>query len=90
MSLLSKLFGSRPKAEPAATRSPAELYKDFSITPAPIKDGARYRISALIEKDGKSHTLIRADMLEDEASAIAASIAKARRMIDEQGDRLFG
>ena len=88
MSLLSKLFGSKPKAEKKA-EVVKEVYKDFTITPTPIKDGGRYRISALIEKDGRSHTLIRADMLDDLETANQSSVAKAKRMIDEQGSRLF-
>ena len=86
MSLLSKLFGggkSAPEAEP-------ETYNGFTITPTPIAEGGRFRISARIEKDGKSHTLIRADVLEDLAAASEASLGKAKQMIDEQGDRLFG
>ena len=47
------------------------------------------RRPALIEKDGRTHTLIRADVLEDLAAASEASIGKAKQMIDEQGDRLF-
>jgi hypothetical protein len=34
--------------------------------------------------------MIRADTFEDEDSAAAASLGKARQMIDEQGDRIFG
>ena len=71
MSILSKLFGGggspAPKAEP-------ELYEGFSITPTPIKEGPRYRISAQIEKDGRSHTLIRADTLEDLAMPSSPTI----------------
>lgn len=90
MSLLAKLFGARPKPAAAAAAHPSEDYNGFTITPTPMKDGPRFRISAVIEKDGRSHTLIRADTLDEESAAIAASIAKAKRMIDEQGDRLFG
>lgn len=88
MSLLSKLFGSKPKAEKKVEVA-KEVYKDFTITPTPIKDGGRFRISALIEKDGRQHTLIRADMLDDLETANQSSVAKAKRMIDEQGIRLF-
>ena len=85
MSLLSKLFGGGASApEPTA-----ENYKDFAITPKPQKEGSRWRVGALIEKDGKSHHLIRADVLEDRDAADVASIGKAKQMIDEQGERLF-
>ncbi len=89
MSILSKLFGGgapKPEAKP-------EDYKGFAITPAPKNEGGRFRVGARLEKeiDGelKSHTLIRADMLDDLASAVDTSTRKAKQMIDEQGDRLF-
>ena len=89
MSILSRLFGGAPKTE-----IKPEMYKDFSIMPSPTKEGSQYRISALIEKeiDGetKSHTLIRADMMDDLESANTASIGKAKTMIDQLGDSLFG
>ena len=90
MSILKKLFGGGPPPEPPKP----ETYKDFAITPNPAKEGARYRVGALIEKtvDGepKSHQLIRADTLDDLDSANTTSISKAKQMIDEQGVRLFG
>jgi hypothetical protein len=86
MSFLKKLFGGGASAP--ETRS--ETYNGFTITPTPIREGSRFRISALIEKDGRTHTLIRADVLEDLAAASEASIGKAKQMIDEQGERLFG
>jgi hypothetical protein len=86
MSLFSKLFGGGASApEPTP-----EDYKGYSITATPHKEGARWRIGARIEKDGRTHDLIRADVLEDREAADAASIGKAKQMIDEQGDRLFG
>ena len=88
MSLLSKLFGARSK--PSAPEQKPEEYNGFTIVPTPIREGSRFRLSARIEKGDRIHTLIRADMLDDEMTAISASIAKAKRMIDEQGDRLFG
>jgi len=90
MSLFSKLFGG---GADKPTVKPLE-YNGFSITPTPIKEGPRFRVSALIEKeiDGevKSHTLIRADTIDDLQSANEVSIGKAKQMIDEQGDRVFG
>ena len=85
MSLFSRLFGGAkdPLPEP-------ETYEGFTITPTPIKEGQRFRLSARIEKDGRTHTLIRADVVEDIDTANTISTAKARQMIDEQGDRLFG
>lgn len=86
MSILKKLFGGAapaPKAEPVS-------HEGFAITPEPIREGPVYRICALIEKDGRTHKLIRADTLESLEAATEASIGKAKQMIDEQGERLFG
>lgn len=92
MSLLSRLFGKKPDGpEKPAT---SEDYKDFRITPKPIREGGQYRVAARIEKvvNGvpKSHELIRSDTMASLDEATAFSVAKSRQMIDEQGDRLFG
>ena len=85
MSLFSKLFGGGAAPEPETTS-----YEGFTITPNPAREGGRFRIGATIEKEGKTHHLIRADMLESLDEANEASIRKAKQMIDEQGMRLFG
>ncbi|MEM6609356.1 MAG: HlyU family transcriptional regulator [Pseudomonadota bacterium] len=86
MSFLSKLFGGSPsQPEPKA-----ETYEGFTITPAPQRDGSSWRIAARIEKDGKTHDMIRADTLASQDDATMASTAKAKQLIDEQGPHLFG
>lgn len=90
MNFLKKLFGGggatpdAPKAETVAV-----LYKDFSITADPINEGGTYRVAALIEKGEQSHQLIRADTTRDPEEARQTALAKAKQMIDEQGDRIF-
>ena len=90
MSFFKKLFGGGSESAPEPE---TEVYKDFIITPTPINEGPHYRISAQIEKevDGemKTHTLIRADTLGELEAANAASIGKAKKMIDEQGEGIF-
>ena len=85
MSILSRLFGGGGAPEPEP-----ETYQGFRIMPTPVPEGGKYRIGATIEKDGKVHHLIRADLLDDLETANLASINKAKQMIDEQGERLFG
>jgi hypothetical protein len=90
MSLLSKLFGG---GKSAAAPPQGEAYEGFLIYPEPIREGKTFRLCARItcEIDGelKEHRLIRADTLESEDACIAASRAKAKQMVDEQGKRLF-
>jgi hypothetical protein len=47
-------------------------------------------VAARIEKDGRRHELIRADTMASQDEAVAISAAKARQVIDELGERLFG
>ncbi len=85
MALFSKLFGGGKAPAP----TPQENYEGFAITPTPEKEANGWRIAARIEKDGKTHTLIRADVIQSKDQADAASVTKAKQMIDEQGERLF-
>lgn len=91
MSLLSRLFGSGTTSN--STVEP-ETYKDMQIFAEPMAEGKTYRLAARItqDKDGdtREYQLIRADTFQDKEQAIEASAAKARQMIDEQGEQLFG
>lgn len=84
MSLLSKLFGKSEPKEPESVE-----YNGFKITPQPMREGSEYRLSALIEKDDKSHHVIRADVLSSADAANEAAIIKAKQVIDQQGDQIF-
>lgn len=92
MSILSKLFGrsgdkSMPEEQPV-------IHEGFKIRPAPIVEGNQYRLAAWIEKEVggemRTHHLVRADMTTSRETAVDAAIAKAKHLIDEQGESLFG
>ncbi|NDU99589.1 HlyU family transcriptional regulator [Pseudoroseicyclus tamaricis] len=89
MSLFSKLFGGGGKGESPAAAAEPDMHEGFAIYPEPIREGSKWRIAARIEKDGKTHQLIRADTLETEEAAVQASLGKARLMIDQMGERIF-
>jgi len=96
MSLFSRLFGGGKETPPAsgtASGAPPETYKDFEIVAEPQSVGGQYRVSARIEKlvDGvrKSHRMVRADTMGSLEDATAMSLAKAKKVIDEQGEALF-
>lgn len=86
MSLFKKLFGGGGASAEAA--EPID-YNGFQITPMPQKESQGHRIGAMIEKDGKSHRMIRADTYAAPDTAVEASIAKAKQVIDQMGDRIF-
>jgi hypothetical protein len=93
MSFLKKLFGgggssSGPKVLAEASHEGCRI----AAAPMPEADG-QFRLSGTIEKeiDGavKTHHLIRADVFPSADAAAEATIAKAKRIIDEQGEGLF-
>ena len=89
MSLFSRLFGGggKPAKDP-------EVYKDFRIFPEPQTTSGGFRIAARIEKEvggqTRTHHLLRADTVQSPEEAETFSIRKAKQLIDEQGERLFG
>ena len=94
MSILSRLFGGGGGGGKAAPEAEPEMHEGFRIYADPMKEGSRWRVAARIEKEvggeTKTHRLIRADVLDDREAAVAASLGKARQVIDEQGERIFG
>ena len=92
MSLFSKLFGGGSGGR--STEPEPVDHKGFRITPTLIPEGNRFRLSARIDKEvggeTKTHTLVRADVLDDRETAERVAIDKAKQVIEEQGDRLFG
>ena len=90
MSILSKLFGG---GAPAKDVEP-ETYEGFRIFAEPAREGSGYRLAARIEKEiggeTRSHQLIRADVFNSEDEAVKYSVAKAKQMIDQMGEGLFG
>lgn len=94
MSLLSKLFGGGSDSGDGRKGAEPEIYKDFRIFPDPVREAGGHRVAARIEKevDGETriHRMIRADLCTAEDEAREISARKARLLIDEQGERLFG
>ncbi|WP_170429067.1 HlyU family transcriptional regulator [Ruegeria arenilitoris] len=88
MSLFSKLFGGGEKSKPEPV-----VYNGFEIFPDLMSEGSKYRLLARIEKtidgDRKTYTVIRADVFDSRDQAESISIAKAKQVIDEQGERIF-
>lgn len=88
LSALRSLFSGTPSAAPA--EAAVETYRGIEILPDPIREGGQYRVAATLRKGGRSHRLIRADLLASREACVELSLAKARTLIDQQGDALFG
>jgi hypothetical protein len=95
MSFWKSLFGGGSSGEgPAAAKAgPPESYNGFTIRAAPFKTGAQYQAAGYIEKEvagvRKEHHFIRADFFSSHEDATTFSLAKARQIVDLQGERVF-
>lgn len=93
MSFWKNLFGGGGEAKDAAPPS-GEEYKGFTIRATPMSVGSEYQLAGRIEKEIggelKVHEFVRADRLSSRDEATRFALAKARQIIDEQGDGLFG
>ena len=90
MSFLKKLFGGGANDNPAAAAFETVDYNGFALTPAPMAEGGQFRLAGTVAKDGRSHTLIRADVFGDAETAAKFFITKAKMVVDQQGEGLFG
>ena len=89
---LKKLFAGDDT--PAAPVGVATVeYEGYRIVAAPRKEPEGFRIAGRIEKDvdgeTKVHPFVRADVYHDLDATADMVVHKAKRMIDEQGDRIF-
>ncbi len=96
ISFLKSLFarsagGGEASDEPVLD---AVEYKGYRIRPAPYAAKGGFQTAGTIERDGpedvREHRFIRAETHPSRDDAAAYTIAKAQRIIDEQGERLFG
>jgi hypothetical protein len=88
-----KKLGRSPAQRQASSRFEPVDYQGYRIQPDPQAEGGQYRLRGriLAERDGETreYLLIRADLLPSAEQAAELMIGKARRLIDESGDRLF-
>lgn len=89
---LRRLFGGG-SGNDAPERDEPVLYNGYSIVPTPVRDGQQWRVTGEIsrEVDGelRTCTFIRADTCAERSAAVQTTLAKARLIIDQQGDRMF-
>ncbi len=93
--LFGRLLGGGDGGEPAVAKAAEAVeYRDFLIIAQPIRQGGQFLTAGTIAKDfpdgRKEHRFVRADTCASEDDAKQLMVQKARRLIDEVGDRLFG
>ncbi len=91
--LWTRFAGSKDSSVSEAAVEAIE-YKGFRIRPAPYSSKGQYQTAGIIEKETeaglKEHRFVRAEAHPSKADAEAFAIVKAKQIIDEQGDRIFG
>ena len=96
MSFLKKLFGlgDAPAADTPAAADAAVEYNGYAIEAAPFSEGGQFQTAGVIRKqiggEMREHRFVRADRFPSRDAAADMALRKARQIIDEQGDRLFG
>ncbi len=91
--LMRSLLGSKGPGTSHEEMAEAVDYKGYKIRPTSRQEGSQWRTAGLISKEFpdavKEQAFIRADLHASKDDADACSTLKAKRIIDEQGDRLF-
>ncbi|MCB2137549.1 MAG: hypothetical protein KDE08_16660 [Rhodobacteraceae bacterium] len=91
MSWFSRLFASPPSDKPQAE---PVLHEGFRIFVDPIAEGGSFRVAARIEKEVggevRTHQMVRADTLSTAEAAAEMTLRKAKSLIDQQGEAIFG
>ena len=100
LDMVRRLFGGRggdggpAEAGGDATTAGAVEHNGFRIVPQPTRQGGgQFLTAGVIVHEGpagrREHRFVRADTHATLDEAREFTIAKARRLIDEQGERLF-
>ena len=92
----ARLRGRRESGEAGGSEVPAAgaEHKGFRIRTTPYATMGGWQTAGVIEKASDSgvreHRFVRAETHPSREDAAAFTIAKARQIIDEQGERVFG
>jgi len=93
MSFWKSLFGGGAAESGEGKPSAPVDYNGFTIRAAPYKEQGQYQTAGIITKEiagaTKEHKFIRADRHASYDDAVEFSLAKARQIIDQQGERVF-
>ena len=93
MSFWKSLFGGGSSDSAEAKPSAPVEYNGFIIRAAPYKAEGQYQTAGIVEKEingvRKEHKFIRADRHASYDDAVEFSLAKARQIVDQVGERMF-
>ncbi len=94
MSFLKRLFGGGSAAPAPDAPAASEEHAGFTIRATPYQEGGQWQMCGVIEKEIggqlKSHRFVRADRFGGREEAAQFTLVKARQIIDQMGDKVFG
>ena len=94
MSFWKRLFGGGGSAAVEEAVSDPVEHNGYTIRATPFTEGGQFQTCGVISKEVggemKEHRFIRADRFPSRDDAVDVTLRKARQIIDEQGDRIFG
>ncbi len=94
MSFWKRLFGGGGGAAVEEAASDPVEHNGYTIRATPFTEGGQFQTCGVISKEVggemKEHRFIRADRFPSRDDAVDVTLRKARQIIDEQGDRIFG
>ena len=90
MSLFKRLFGgSTPKPLPEPTME----HDGYVVRATPFQENGQWQLCGVIAREiggeVREHRFVRADRFADRDTAIEMAFDKAKRIITEQGERMF-
>ncbi|MBC7280804.1 HlyU family transcriptional regulator [Hoeflea sp.] len=90
---IRNLFGGDGASRPPQPANEPDSYKDCLIYAEPMPEGGQWRVAGrIVQGEGEAareHKFIRADIFSSKDEVEAATLRKARQIIDEQGAALF-
>jgi hypothetical protein len=91
--ILKKVFGGGKDVGLDIVQKEAVDYKGYRIVPMMRKEPQGLRVAGRIELEKEdeilTHDFVRADVYFSEEDTLPVVIQKAKRLIDEQGERIF-
>jgi hypothetical protein len=94
--MIMRLFRKRGEGEGSGPGKVAasEGYNGYQLLARPIKESGQWRVAGSIRApdagaDGEGYDFVRADTMADHDECVQMCLAKARKLVDEQGSRLF-
>lgn len=92
MSFLKRLFGGGGESAPPKPAKEVE-HNGFLIRATPFQENGQWQTCGVISKDAdgvvREHRFIRADRFPSQDMAAEHAVAKARQIIEQQGERMF-